>query len=533
MIIILLFLLAYKYPLENTQSTKIYDVNWIILYDQRGSSGRQSNFESLNDAPADLITILLQLEDRRFWNHNWFDLKAFVRAMKINLEYFGYYQWASTIDQQVIKLSQKAYKRSLWQKFKEIFLAWNINMHYSKNDILLYYINNIQFPSGVIWYHTACQIYFNTVCKALTKEQLLFLYGLSRYSNKELLYQRVSVLSKWFWLAITPNQVKQIDQSRGFYVKDSYPFFVQYILSNSSWGQIFTKFDSIIASKIDWLLSDLRPYLKTKKANDACVVLLDHSGNIISMNTLRKYQEEEFGYVNWCIAPRQVWSAMKPFLYIYALKRLWLHMTDTIVDEPVSYFLDNWWKYEPQNFSLHYYGKVTLNQALGSSLNIPAVKLLHDSWLDGWRNFLATLGKETHTSLDRKDDYNSYGLSLALGSKEISPLDFTRMRTIFHSYKDIHAFDEYTSYIEEIRDSLSQDSNRSLSFGANSWLTIPATFIKTWTSRSFVDWWACGGFLQYSLCVWTWNYDGQPMLDSWVNTSGLLFNKIARMILGI
>lgn len=66
----------------------------------------------------------------------------------------------------------------------------------------------------------------------------------------------------------------------------------------------------------------------------------------------------------------------------------------TIVDEPVSYYLDEEHTYSPKNFSLSYYGEVSLADALGNSLNIPAVKLAHESGIEAFINFLEKIRKK-------------------------------------------------------------------------------------------------------------------------------------------
>lgn len=70
---------------------------------------------------------------------------------------------------------------------------------------------------------------------------------------------------------------------------------------------------------------------------------------------------------------------MKPLVYVYALSTLGKHMNDTIVDEEVSFELPHGGVYRPQNFDLTFHGEVTLAEALASSLNVPAVRLIHDA----------------------------------------------------------------------------------------------------------------------------------------------------------
>lgn len=112
------------------------------------------------------------------------------------------------------------------------------------------------------------------------------------------------------------------------------------------------------------------------------------------MNTCRPFEDEEQGQVNGCLQKRQTGSAIKPFLYLFAMQKLHFTGGTTIIDEPVSYYLDEEHSYSPKNFSLSYYGKVPLADALGNSLNIPAVKLLHQVGTETFISFLELLRKK-------------------------------------------------------------------------------------------------------------------------------------------
>ena len=89
---------------------------------------------------------------------------------------------------------------------------------------------------------------------------------------------------------------------------------------------------------------------------DCCVLVLDAAGEVRSMNTCRPFYEKEQGMVNGCLSKRQTGSAIKPFLYLFAMNALQYTGGTKIVDEPVSYYLDEEHIYSPKNFSLSYHG---------------------------------------------------------------------------------------------------------------------------------------------------------------------------------
>lgn len=134
---------------------------------------------------------------------------------------------------------------------------------------------------------------------------------------------------------------------------------------------------------------------RTVNAQDCCVLVLDSDAQVVSMNLCRERSDLEAGKVNGCLMKRQTGSAIKPFVYLYAMHQLGLDPQDTIEDAPVSFPLENQQMYTPQNFDLRYHGTVTLTEALGSSLNVPAVKLLHQAGVAGFLAFITQLRKQT------------------------------------------------------------------------------------------------------------------------------------------
>lgn len=527
----------YKFELQTQESVKIYDRNWILLYDMRQNEQRSTSYQNIKQVPDFIKQMVIFREDKRFYSHFWIDIIAIFRAWREDIKNLKFVQWASTIDSQSIKLSQQAYNRSIPQKFKEFFRAINLNFHYKKDEILLYYINNLPFGNWIRWFESACQIYYNSPCQTLNKWKLIALFTISKFWKKWNYYTQAHSLAQKLGLQeYSKKDFQEIYKNMWFYVKNKAPFFVSwYASSHDMQKNEKTHFDLTLYEKINSILNSYRNYLKKMSVNDACVLVLDENANVISMNLLRKYGIWEMGFVNWCLYPRQVWSAMKPFLYALAFEKLWLNGDDEILDAPVKYILENWWEYAPKNFDLTYNGKVSLSQALWSSLNIPAVKLLEQVGLWNYWNFLEQIWKITWSSTIWSEDYNTYGLSLALGTKEISPLNFAKMRTIFlldkHQHKSKNKqffYEEYWENLLKIKAILSNNENRKLSFLSDNWLDIEWTFGKTWTSRNFKDGLACGWVDKYIVCVRAWNYNASVAKVSAIETAWVLRNGVIR-----
>lgn len=544
-IIFLLVNIFWKYQLKDVQSLKIYDRSWNLLVDVR-QTYRKTSYQSLDEVPQFIKDITLFREDRRFYYHFGIDPIAVSRAAYQNILNFKFFQWASTIDQQSVKLSSSGFKRWVYQKFKELVLSVNVNFHYSKNDILLYYINNLQFGNWVVGFKSACGIYFDKDCESLNNWQLIYLFSMSKFPGKKDVAKYASDFAKRY--GISDYSFENFDKIRTrlwFYVDKKAPHFVDYVLSQlkdwniEKWNiNINTSLDYNVYEKIQNILESHRNFLFLKSSEDACAIVLDANRNIISMNVLRPYNDSQWGNVNGCTSKRQVWSAMKPFLYALAFKNLWYNKDTKIKDEPVEYFLDNWWKYEPKNFDMKYHGEVTLAWALWSSLNIPAVKLLHDVWLDTYWSFLKEIWNMVGATTNWDEDFNDYGLSLALWSKEISVLDFAKMYTIFlgerlrvkgKSNLEQQFYNKYATQLSQVRQILSENQNRLISFPLYNWFDVPWTFVKSGTSRSFVDGWVCWWKNDKIVCVWAWNYDSKPSKDWWYNTAWVIWNNIIKL----
>jgi membrane carboxypeptidase/penicillin-binding protein PbpC len=149
-------------------------------------------------------------------------------------------------------------------------------------------------------------------------------------------------------------------------------------------------FSQTTYNKIQDIITNTRTQRLQYNAQNCCVVVTRNDGAVISMNTCTSWWDTHGDKINTCLEPRQVWSAMKPFLYLYDFHKNWHWSTDSIVDESVSYDLWDSSSYTPKNFDLKYHGTVSYAYALWNSLNIPAIKTLHNIGVDPFLQFLKT-----------------------------------------------------------------------------------------------------------------------------------------------
>ena len=265
----------------------------------------------------------------------------------------------------------------------------------------------------------------------------------------------------------------------------------------------------------------LRSLAADQVANAALLVADHSSGEILAWVVGGAADDDVPGHmIDAVIAPRQPGSALKPFLYALALKKGWT--TATLVDdrpltEMVGYGLHSY-----QNYSRTFYGPVTLRQALGNSLNIPALRAIQ---FTGAAEYLSLLERMGFTTLSRHPDY--YGDGLALGNGEVTLLELVQAygalanRGVYRQFavriEDAGAqpirrvcSPEVASLLGNI---LSDPDARRLEFGSGSLLNLPVqTAVKTGTSSDYRDSWAVGYNHRYVVGVWMGNLDQTPTM---------------------
>ena len=537
--------LFFHYDLKTNNITAIYDKNWQLL-----AGVKNLKYNKIDEFPKKFRDILLLIEDQRFFNHYWTDFIGLGRALLANIKAWKIVQWGSTIDQQVVKISESAYKRNFTQKIREIFLSLNLNFHHEKNDILLYYINNLEFLNWIKWFKSACKVYFDKKCESLFVSEKLFLISVYQTwknplnsKNFEILKKRsIALCNSIVWKApsvtkytcknlwdLPPITTKKIKYN----TKNLAPHFSLYSASTGN-----TKFDLKLFKNIEKIIANSWKYRKSMWIGDCCILVLDKAWDILSMNVCRNWDNLFAGQVNGCTSSRQTWSVMKPFLYMFAMQKLWLDPTSIIKDKPVKFLLDAQNIYSPKNFDMKYHWDVTIAQALWSSLNVPAVILLSKVWVDEFINFIDELKTEVWAVFDsKKGDWAQFDaatlwLSAALWTYEMNPLDFGKLWTVFLNWSwDISQ--SYAKQINEIYQILSTNTHRTLSFWLDNYIDIPWWAVKTGTSRHFVDWWTCwvNNIKQLIVCVWAGNYNWSAMKGSWIKTAGYLWHQMVGNIL--
>lgn len=249
-----------------------------------------------------------------------------------------------------------------------------------------------------------------------------------------------------------------------------------------------------------------------------CLVIERATGNILTW--VVESSDKDTAAVNAVLAPRQPASAQKPLLYALALTKGMTAATE-IKDAPFSRAVGSG-VHHFKNYSRTYYGDVTLRQALGNSLNIPALKTIEFVGIKTYFDFLRQIG---FSHFEKNADF--YREGLALGNAEVTLPELSRAYLMLANggiLKPLRAFKGQECETEKrvlpetaatlIGNILSDPLARQLEFGADSILNFPVqTAVKTGTSTDYRDAWAMGYNADFVAGVWLGNLTYEPMLD--------------------
>ncbi|MFB0545387.1 MAG: penicillin-binding protein, partial [Anaerolineae bacterium] len=512
-------------------------------------------------------------EDASFYTNPGIDLKAILRAIIINLQGHEVLSGGSTITQQLarnILLSPKERsQRTLIRKLRESILAYRLARTYSKDEILALYLNETYYGNMAYGVEAAAQIYFGKHAAELDLAECALLAGLpqspARYNPltdpKAARERQAIVLDLMVKNGYITREEAELakEEKLGFAAAPfpiRAPHFVMHVrrLLEDEFGleglqqgglRVHTTLDldmqdtaRTIARRHLAALADCggrRPCpfgnIPDRNVQDAALVALDPwTGEILAMLGSPDYFDPGIdGAVNVTLATRQPGSSIKPITYAAAFERDYTSAT-MLVDTRTSFVTKEGDPYVPQNYDRRFHGPVLLRQALASSFNLVAVKVLDHVGLKNMTDLARRLGITTF------DDSERFGLALTLGGGEVRLLELTAAYAAFanggHKVEPVaitHIEDSQGQVIRQrrpargeqvlspqvaylITDILSDDMARIPGFGEGSVLklTRPAA-VKTGTTTDWRDNWTVGYTPGLVVGVWVGNADNTPM----------------------
>lgn len=551
------------------EATKIFDREGeTVLFSVHGNERRTIvPFEEISDYVKKAV---IAAEDANFYKHRGLDIRGLARAVFINIKEKGFSQGGSTITQQLVKNSLLGREKTLSRKFKEVILSLQIEQKFEKDRLLWMYLNQIPFGSNIFGIEEAGQGYFGKPAKELTLNESAILASMLRapsyYSpygsrKKELLDRKNALLEKMLKSELISREefdsalneeMKLASPVPGGILAPHFVMLVREYLVEKYGEDLVQNGGLKIYTSLNWEMQQKAEETINKYAdrneelfragNAALVALSPKSGEILALVGSRNYFDiEKEGNFNVITAFRQPGSAFKPLVYSVALDK---GLTDkTILFDVKTEFnpfcapdasqekdQNGLECYHPQNSDEKFRGAVTLRQALGSSLNVPSVKILYLAGIQ------ESIKRAEEMGIKFLGDSNDFGLSLVLGGGDVRPLDLVSAYGIFandgiynQSSFILKIEDSDGNVIEElepepqrkvsletarmVNDILSDNSARALLFGLASPLNIPDRQVaaKTGTTQKFRDAWTIGYTPSLAVGVWVGNNDNTEM----------------------
>ncbi|CAM2870290.1 penicillin-binding protein 1C [Legionella worsleiensis] len=504
-------------------SKAVYDEKQKLLRLTLSKDEKYRLFTPLSDISPKLIEATLLQEDQYFRWHPGFNpfslFKAIWQTYGVQSRRIG----ASTITMQVARMRFGINSRTISGKLLQLLRAIQLEVHYTKNELLEAYLNMAPYGGNIEGVGAASLVYFNKPVQNLSLPDALTLSiipqnpGKRIPGNTDLQTIRNHLYTRW--LTLHPEDIDK-KETLGLpmtmrQISDlpfSAPHFVTMVLHNSTDQQhsIITSLDSRAQTIINRVT---KKYLERKKSigvTNAAVLLVDTRNMTVSglLGSADFFNKKISGQINGTDIKRSPGSALKPFIYGLALDQGLIHPATVLKDVPHSFN-----GYNPENFDYDFMGPVSATDALVLSRNIPAVYL--SSQLKS--PTLHQLLEQAQVSSLKPQSH--YGLSLNLGGIELTMRELVGLYAMLVNdgvwYPIRFSADEKQTVGRRllspeasflVLDMLKSNPHGHLGDGSPN--QLPVSW-KTGTSSGYRDAWTIGAFGPYVMAVWLGNFDGK------------------------
>jgi len=438
---------------------------------------------SYSEIPASVVHAMLAAEDKRFFGHSGVDWLAAGRAAVSSARAGRKTSGASTISQQLIKLSVPR-PRTLKTKFIEMATALRLEQIWPKEEILAAYLNRLDFGNLNFGVAAAANYYFGKPMSDLSNAEAALLAGLpwnptrlNPHANPAAAKRRQETVLRRMvesgWLAqeeyerAVAEPLRYERPRRVFHAPHFVDFVLQqakgeladaarandvdlnlegrksgsgdawvspsgeqrksswlpgFIIQNQRGGEVCTTLDLDLNRFIERSVSERLASLRAENVRDAAAVVLDNrTGEVLGFVGSENYFAPGSGMVNGATQPRSAGSTIKPVTYLLALERG--DTAATIVPDVPTEFPTATGPYRPENYHRHCQGPARYREALACSLNIPAVKVLQS--LGGAAPLQRRLQAWGVTTLPKEPD--EYGLGLTIGNAEVRLIELANL----------------------------------------------------------------------------------------------------------
>lgn len=522
-------------------STVVFSAEGDLLGARIATDG-QWRFPAANQVPVNYKKALLMYEDRNFYFHPGVNPVSLVRALYLNLKFHRFVSGGSTLTMQVARLSRKNPPRNIAGKMLEINMALKLELFSSKKTILNLYASNAPYGGNVVGIEAASWRYFNrppkqlswaeaAVLAVLPNSPALLFPGKNVDSLKE---KRDKLLRRLYQKGVIDQLTYQLSveeplPSRSNPLPSLAPHLVDQLAKEHPGEKSVTTLQMGLQQRAIEVVERHHDQLSQYGIHNIAAMVIDvETGNILSyVGNTEDDANQHGGQVDVASSPRSTGSIMKPFLYAAMLNDGEMLPNTLIPDVPINYS-----GFSPKNYDYTYSGAVPASKALGRSLNIPAVEMLHTF---GEARFLDVLRSLGFTTFNKPAEH--YGLSLILGGGEASLFElggaYASLARVLNHYNEHGGYcsDDYFHPAFFLKKPKKVDWNSQPVLSASAiWFTMNALqevnrpldrsgwqhfssiekiAWKTGTSYGFRDAWAIATTPGYVVAVWCGNSDGE------------------------
>ena len=396
---------------EGLESSQIYDQDGILITELGAYLRENITYE---DMPNSLVDAFVAIEDSRYFEHPGFDVPRFAKAALENLKSKSFGQGGSTFTMQLVKNTyfpvddlenSTIAEKSVDRKVQEIWTALKLEKQIDKKQIFQLYLNKLNFGGNIRGVQKAAQYYFGKDAKDLSLGESALLAGIINRPNAYNPYEnldyatnrRNTVLDMMVYHGYITEM--EADLAKSIRVEDllvgedytisesggPYQAYVDAVIEEVKQitgkdpaltpMKVYTNMDRTVQEQIDAIQKGENIEYPDELMQIAIVSMNNQTGEIRGLGGGRNYSGARL--LNRAISQfKQPGSAVKPFLsYALAFEHLGWATDHVITDRPIVY---RGTKKVINNFDGQYRGDVTLQQAVGQSLNTPAIQTLQE-----------------------------------------------------------------------------------------------------------------------------------------------------------
>lgn len=504
-------------------STAVFDQQGRLLRLTLASDQQYRLWTPLDQVPQQFVDTLLMHEDQHFYRHLGFNPPALARAALSSYS-GGPRIGGSTITMQLARLMYGLNTRSVAGKLEQIARAVQLELCYSKRELLEAHLNLMPYGGNIQGIGAASLIYFDKPAARLDLAETLALVLIpqsparrapSGAEGEELRSARQRLFAR---RAETHPQTRVLAQQVAMplqfgSLRDlpfSAPHFTDYVLQLGSAPIIRTTLDSRLQALTERVLVNYVRERSSIGIHNATALLIDYRDlSVRAMVGSADFNSAAIdGQVNGTLAKRSPGSALKPFIYALAIDQGLIHPLTVLKDAPTSFG-----PYSPENFDGRFVGPITATEALTRSRNVPAVALSAQLTQPSLYDFLKVAG------ISQLASERHYGLALTLGGGEVTPEEAATLYAMLANrgrlaplrYLASENHEPGPRLLSEEASFMTLDMLRSAPRPDDAFAqrrnSVPVAW-KTGTSWGFRDAWTAGVFGPYVLVVWVGNFDG-------------------------